>query len=158
MIICGTGHRPNKLGGYTPEVDHLLRETASLWLCKHMPELVISGGALGWDQALVEGAWTAGLVYDMYLPFDGFDCKWPDSSRRRLERYANLARQVKFVCDPGYAPWKMQKRNEAMVDACTDVLALWNGSDGGTGNCLRYARSKNKPIINLWDKYETIRG
>jgi len=60
------------------------------------------------------------------------------------------AARIVHVCEPGYAAWKMQRRNEAMVDACTHVLALWDGSSGGTENCVKYAEKKRKPIINLW--------
>jgi len=47
----------------------------------------------------------------------------------------------------------MQTRNIWMVDNCDLVLALWDGSDGGTGNCIKYANKIGKPIVNLWDKY-----
>jgi uncharacterized phage-like protein YoqJ len=49
----------------------------------------------------------------------------------------------------------MQIRNEWMVDNAHIVLALWDGSSGGTGNCIKYANRKsvNKPIINLWSSW-----
>lgn len=40
-----------------------------------------------------------------------------------------------------------------MVDDCDSLLALWDGSSGGTKNCLDYARKKGKPYINLWDRF-----
>ena len=33
---------------------------------------------------------------------------------------------------------------------CDLVLAFWDGSSGGTGNCVRYAGKVGKPIENLW--------
>jgi uncharacterized phage-like protein YoqJ len=39
----------------------------------------------------------------------------------------------------------MQVRNEWMVDHCNDLLAVWDGSDGGTGNCVRYAQRILEP-------------
>lgn len=44
-----------------------------------------------------------------------------------------------------------------MVDNSNAVLALWNGSEGGTGNCVRYAKEKNKKIFQLWDKYKSFK-
>lgn len=33
---------------------------------------------------------------------------------------------------------------------------LENIEKGGTFNCIKYAQSQGKEIINLWDKYVTI--
>ena len=41
----------------------------------------------------------------------------------------------------------MQKRNEYMVDKCDILLAVWDGSAGGTNNCVKYARKLDKEII-----------
>ena len=47
----------------------------------------------------------------------------------------------------------MQLRNEAMVNDCDLLLALWNGTSGGTANCIRYANSVKREIRNLWSDY-----
>lgn len=156
MIICGTGHRPDKLGGYTSTVAHECMLLALNWLIEH-PEVkkVISGGALGWDQALAKAARAHGVPYVMALPFPGFEDRWPVESKNVLYGLMHDAVEVVFVCDAGYAGWKMQKRNEWMVDNSDLVLALWNGTTGGTSNCVKYAEKKQKPIVNLWDKYDS---
>lgn len=153
MVICGTGHRPNKLGGYSDEVFGKLERTAYNWLHTYMPEMVISGGALGWDQALATAARSHGIPYVMALPLPGFEDRWPQSSKDQLYALMQGAAQVVYVCEAGYAGWKMQKRNEWMVDSSDRVLALWDGSTGGTGNCIAYANKVNKLIINLWEEY-----
>lgn len=160
-IICGTGHRPNKLRGYSIESFYDIELVAIDWLEELGGDrrdnlLLISGGALGWDQALacVANRWS--VMYKMYLPFPEFDSKWPKESRNFLSNLCNSAVEVKYICDAGYAPWKMQKRNEAMVNDSDSVIALWNGSPGGTGNCVKYAEKVNKPVRNLWKEYEEI--
>lgn len=154
MIIAGTGHRPDKLGGYGLDVRKRLVDVAHIYLCvsKEPATRVISGGALGWDQALAEAALDLNIPLTMALPFEGFETKWPRESQEFLHSLMNPA-DVVFVCEPGYAPWKMQERNKWMVDNCTHLLALWNGTDGGTANCVRYAEKVGKPIINLWENY-----
>ena len=152
MIIAGTGHRPDKLGGYGKDAHNNLVRVAFDYLTLAAPERVISGGALGWDQALADAAIMQDIPLTMALPFEGFECKWPRASQEFLHSLMNPA-DVVFVCDPGYAPWKMQERNKWMVDNCTHVLALWNDTDGGTANCVRYAEKVGKPIINVWDNY-----
>lgn len=154
MIIAGTGHRPDKLGGYGQEAADRLERLAYNWLHLHMPEKVISGGALGWDQALARASYHHGIPYVMALPFKDFDSKWPVKSRDNLTDLINYADEIVYVCDEGYAPWKMQERNKWMVDNCNILLALWNVTDGGTHNCIKYANSIGRQIINLWDKYD----
>lgn len=154
MIICGTGHRPDKLGGYSPEVFEELKSVAHMYLCVATAlKKVISGGALGWDQALAAAALDLHIPTVLALPFPGFEDRWPASSKAYLHSLMQRADEVVFVCDPGYAGWKMQKRNEWMVDRADTVLALWNGTPGGTANCIAYANKVKKPIINLWEVY-----
>lgn len=43
--------------------------------------------------------------------------------------------------------------NEWMVDRAGRIAALWDGSWGGTFNCLNYARRRGVPIDNLWDRW-----
>lgn len=155
MIIAGTGHRPNKLGGY----GYVVREKLTVLACAGIGDIrgdvtrIISGGALGWDQALADAALRLNLPLTLALPFEGFESKWPRESQEYLHSLMNPA-DVVYVCEPGYAPWKMQERNMWMVDNCDTILALWDGSDGGTANCVRYAESIGKPIINLWENYK----
>lgn len=155
MIVCGTGHRPNKLGGYGKEAFDNLVTLAHMYLCAGNPvDEVISGGALGWDQALATASIQLSIPTVLALPFPGFEDRWPKESRDYLYGLMTRAYIVKFVCEPGYAGWKMQERNKWMVDHSDLVLALWDGSTGGTGNCIQYAKKVGKPITNLWEIYE----
>lgn len=153
MIVCGTGHRPDKLGGYTDDVFEDLVWEATAWLdANRTTERVISGGALGWDQALAQAAIDLKIPLTLALPFPGFEDRWPTASKTKIYGMMEQA-HVQFVCEPGYAGWKMQERNKWMVDHSDLVLALWNGTPGGTCNCVKYAESKKKPIVNLWESY-----
>jgi uncharacterized phage-like protein YoqJ len=158
MIICGTGHRPDKLGGYGPQVADKLMFLARDWLIVYQPEHVISGGALGWDQALAWAAYATKTPFTMALPFPGFEDRWPEESKSKLHALMQLAEKVVFVNEGPYAGWKMQVRNEWMVNNSDQVLALWNGTEGGTANCVRYAKKVGKPIINLWDTWNNERN
>jgi uncharacterized phage-like protein YoqJ len=53
------------------------------------------------------------------------------------------------VSPGGYSPEKMQVRNMFMVDNANGILAMWDGTPGGTRNCLEYARSVGRPVLNL---------
>ena len=155
MIIAGTGHRPNKLGGYSDVAFDALCEIIHAWLDENpRVEKIISGMALGWDMALADTAVVRGIPLVAAAPFVGQERMWPDKSKRIYQELLSGASEVVVVSEGEYAPWKMQVRNKWMVDNCDTVLAIWNGTDGGTANCVRYAQAANKPIVNLWDKYE----
>ena len=44
----------------------------------------------------------------------------------------------------------MQIRNQWMVDNCELLIAVFDGTSGGTANCVNYAKSirKNTVVIN----------
>lgn len=152
MILAGTGHRPNKLGGYSKEALEKLVNIAIEALQEIKPNKVISGMALGWDQALAIAAYKLDIPFCAAVPFTNQETNWPKESQEAYTRILLKADLVEVICDGGYAPWKMQKRNEFMVDNADVILAMYDGTSGGTANCINYAKSKNKKIINVFDK------
>jgi uncharacterized phage-like protein YoqJ len=153
MIFAATGHRPQKLGGFSPHVTKKLINLATTFLYEHRPGVIISGMALGWDLAWAEAGILLKIPVMAAVPFEGQESKWPQESQERYHHVLSKCSEVRYVCDNGFASWKMQKRNEFMVDRCDRLIALWDGSTGGTGNCIKYATSVVKPIINLWEKF-----
>lgn len=154
MICAATGHRPDKLGGYGDGVLERLTLTATKWLQfigDRAPEKIISGMAQGWDTAVALSAIRLGIPLVCAIPFEGFQSRWPTQAQGRFKTILDSASQVHVVCEGKYAPWKMQKRNEWMVDNSDEILALWDGvSEGGTKNCIDYAIKQDKPIVNLF--------
>lgn len=155
MILVGTGHRPNKLGGYSGAAHLKLVSLAKDYLSRERDNVteVISGMALGWDQALAEACCELGVPWTAAVPCLNQEKMWPPESKEKYNRLLWGARRVVNVTNREYAWDCMQLRNEWMVKNCDAVLALWDGSPGGTGNCLRYAREQGKEIINLWPDY-----
>jgi uncharacterized phage-like protein YoqJ len=151
MIVAFTGHRPDKLGGYTlpnpiyikvcREIDKALEELK--------PEKVISGMALGIDQWAAAIAYKKGIPFLAAIPFEGQEGKWPAESQRTFRLLRRLASEEIIVCPGGYAASKMQVRNQWMVDQCDRLIAVWDGSTGGTGNCVEYAKSINREIYHI---------
>lgn len=56
-----------------------------------------------------------------------------------------ITREMKYF--QNYKPYLMQVRNEYMVNLADKVIAVWDGTSGGTGNCVAYAKKKEKEII-----------
>lgn len=158
MIVAATGHRPDKLGGYTPTAHVRLMTVAADYLSglAERPECVISGMALGWDQAFASAAVVLQIPFIAAVPFESQASKWPAESRNRYNALLAKAKAWTVICEGGYANRKFQIRNEWMVNHCDRVCALWDGTDGGTANCVRYAESVGKPVDNLhaeWKHY-----
>lgn len=55
--------------------------------------------------------------------------------------------------DAGYL---LNERNRFMVDMSDGVIAVWDGTTGGTGNCVAYARKMGKPICRIDPKTQKI--
>lgn len=171
--VAFTGHRPNKIGGYNPAdpkrvaVRAAIKSALQRAIAKFvdMEVVVISGGALGVDTDAASVAHELGLRFMVAAPCRGQDSKWPSESKKR---YANMCKAasdelaqtlatsgetvqggVVFVHDGSYNGTCMQDRNEWMVDHCDALVAIWDGSGGGTGNCVNYAVKVKKAIVRI---------
>lgn len=157
MIYAGTGHRSDKLGGYGFGPERKLEDFAIKILKELQPSKIISGMALGWDQALAKACTVLGIPFIAAIPFKNQSCRWPQPAQNRYTSLLKFASEVIDTDDhdPDRSiAGKMQIRNMWMVDHCDKVLALYNGTRGGTQNCLSYATQRRKPIINVWDEWE----
>lgn len=155
MIYAATGHRPPKLGGYSDAIDDKLRALARDYLSTaERPNFAISGMALGWDMAWAEAAIELRIPLIAAIPCRGQASKWPAKSQIRYNLIKDAAYEC-FILSETYTPACMQARNEWMVDRCHRIAALWDGSPGGTANCLKYAAKLERPVDNLWGKWKT---
>ncbi len=154
MTLSVTGHRPDKLGGYGDEIFYKLALFARDQLVRLKPVLVITGMALGWDTAVALACADLELPFVAAIPFPGQDSRWPADSRRRYGYLLDRAARTHIVCAHGEPiAASMQKRNEWMVDNSDKLLALYNGSYGGTRNCLKYAEKLHKEVIYVWEEW-----
>jgi len=164
------GYEPNPL---RTKVKYAMMETMQhLQVQYHHHELVVmSGGALGVDQWAMQMAQHMGLKHVVAAPFFDQAKVWPAESKKLYKDLCDAAdpeisrlivellvpryRSAAFdphtnriiVCDGEYAGWKMQKRNEFMVDSALELVAVWDGTTGGTRNCVRYAEKTLLPAI-----------
>jgi uncharacterized phage-like protein YoqJ len=149
LIVAFTGHRPDKLGGYklpNPTYLHVCQQIDKT-LKELKPEKVISGMALGVDQWAAHIAYKLGIPFLAAVPFEGQEKAWPKQSQFTYHLLMKMASEKVIVNPGGYSADKMRARNEWMVRHCDKLIAIWDGTPGGTGNCVRYAQSVNKEII-----------
>ena len=169
MRVSITGHRPQKLvdpktgnpdWDGTSDYVKLIRATVAAHVRKLNPEEFITGMALGVDQ------WTACDAFRLGVPqiFAAIPClhheaRWPESSRIKYHKILALPRVIThFVSEQRYTNGCMQERNEFMVDRADVVIAVWNGTRGGTANCVEYAKSQGKRVIQVDPNLVTLRS
>jgi len=155
MILAVTGHRPDKLLGYGKAARDALEAFAITELQRLKPSQVITGMALGWDTAIAEAAAKLSIPFIAAVPFVGQERTWPAEAKAQYRGLLREAKEVHVVCPGGYSASKMQMRNEWMVGRCAKLLALWNGSPGGTSNCIAYAESLRCSVENCWDRFQS---
>jgi uncharacterized phage-like protein YoqJ len=162
MKIAGTGHRPAKLGGYGEEVFTKLVLLARRALEKYQPTEIISGMALGWDQALAQAALDLKIPYTAAVPFKDQAKRWPQTAQMKYQQLLQNSKAIIYVRS-NWSPEAFALRNEWMVNQLTDrkdrLLALWDGQPGGgTSQCIEYALAQKKQIINLWQVWESLQS
>lgn len=110
--------------------------------------------AHGWDQAVAEAAIDLDIPFTAAVPFVGQERRWPAGSQRRYRQLLAAAVSVEIV-SPYPGTRAMDLRNKWMVDRADRLVALWDGSWGGTFNCIQYAIRVHVPFDNLWNQWKT---
>lgn len=164
MRIAATGHRPQRL-----QSDWSQYHTTTLPRLTHLalsaferltPSLVISGMALGWDTAIALAALKLKIPLVAEVPCRNHTSAWKDV--RAIATWNHIIKNATtvYIPDVDYSPQCMQARNIRMVDSCDLLLALWDGSSGGTANCIAYAKTKKKEVLvlNLWSSWQKYKG
>jgi uncharacterized phage-like protein YoqJ len=142
--VAATGHR--RLGNppYDPtnptatRIKELFCGELNRFGSESTDEVIgISGMALGADQLFAESCIECGIRWIAYVPCLRQYSRWPVAAINRYRELADAATQVWLPSGHRtYHDGCMQRRNEAMVRDCRQVLAVWDGSSGGTANCV----------------------
>ena len=156
---CFTGHRPDKLPWGNREDDprcfaikrSLAREAEGLYRrgFRHF----ISGMAMGCDLYFAEAALSlrercAGVTLEGAVPCATQPDRWPNEQR---QRWQTILSQCDFetLIQQHYDRWCMQPRDRYMVERSAAILAVFNGTSGGTQYTLNQAMNQGLSIFLL---------
>lgn len=161
MKIAITGHRPHKLGN-----DYDLTSPLIQWIRKQITSIInsynkgeftqtytsnltfITGMALGIDTLFAKIAIENNIPFIAAIPCKGHSNMWIEKSKKvYFDILQNPLCTTYFVSSDEYNSSCMQNRNIWMVNNCDLLIAVWDGTSGGTANCVKYAKSVNKEII-----------
>jgi uncharacterized phage-like protein YoqJ len=151
VILAVTGHRPDKLGGWkipNPTFEEIYKRLDKK-LMELRPTKVITGMALGVDQWVAAICAENDIPFIAAVPFPGQEQVWPPTSQDIYHQLLSRAEEIHVVSPPPYEPKKMMIRNAWMVTRCDALLAVWNGTQGGTARCIEVAQNRGKKVIFL---------
>lgn len=161
--IAITGHRPSgfefnsKLPGTTyknvftsawsKNFIEKMTEYILLKAAKQGKVRCITGMALGVDQLFAKAAMQAkakgaDVIIHAAIPCYYQESKWSLEAKEAYKEILQACDERYIVHRGSYNSSCMQKRNMYMVDMCDELIAIWDGSAGGTGNCVKYAKDK----------------
>jgi hypothetical protein len=152
-VLSVTGHRPPRLGGYGQHVTQRLDSLALRTVAAMRPDRLVTGMALGWDQACARAALALDIPYEAIVPgtIGGYEQLWPPAARAEFNRLLALAGRVEIRAYMGGA--EIKDRNERVVELGTWLLSLWDGTPSGTGNTVEMATRRGLPVWNVWKEW-----
>lgn len=160
MICAFTGHRPGKLPWGDREADprclalKVQIAQAVARARKKGTDIYACGLARGCDFYFFETVLTLRktdplLRLEAWLPCPEQADRWPEADR---VRYTSCLRQCDavHVLEPTYSPGCMLRRNRAMLDRADLLISVYDGTGGGTGAAVAYAKRRGIPVDALW--------
>ena len=159
VSCCFTGHRPEKLPWQYNEADprcvsvkrrimdaveSAYREGFCHFLC---------GMALGCDQYFCECVLALREVHpdvtlEAVIPCPTQADAWPPKQRERYRRLV-AACDAETMVSTHYTPYCMLRRDRYMVDHASLVIAVFDGTPGGTRYTMEYAMGKGIAVVDL---------
>jgi len=152
MRIVVTGHRPNKLPG---KYNWASKSNGKIiqWMANQLqsvgpsPVTGCTGMALGVDQMFAYVCYKQGIEFVAFIPCQGQERPWPSDSQSLYKSLLLHAEEKHLVHEGPYYNGCMQARNLAMRDWALKeknsiLLAVWDGSTGGTANMVKACKRK----------------
>lgn len=157
-IAAFTDLRPHKLPkGFTVngvgfmKLEGIIKEQIIKLIEDENVRHFISGMAMGIDMLCAERILNLKEQYpdiklECALPCEDQPLTWPQAQWERYFKILDSCDQ-KTLISKEYTDTCMMDRNKYMVDKTDFLIAVWNGTNGGTANTVFYARQNGKPII-----------
>ncbi len=160
MTCAFTGHRPHKLPWHTDETDPrclavkemIARKLREAWElgCREFLCGMARGCDLFFAEAVLElREQNPDLRLVAVLPCPGQADGWPEQERQRYRLLCSRCDAVEFLEDR-YSHGCMLRRNRVMVERAQVLISVYDGSTGGTGNTVAYARKRGLQMLPVW--------
>ncbi|MBQ6539654.1 MAG: DUF1273 family protein [Oscillospiraceae bacterium] len=154
-----TGHRPIKLPWKNDESDERcvelkkklydIAEAVYLSGVRHFLCGMAQGSDLYFCETIIElRNRYPDVTLEAVIPCETQAAKWREQDR---ERYFRLVAQcdTETMLQREYTPDCMSKRNKYLVDHASVIIAVYDGTFGGTMQTIMYARQQDLEIIQI---------
>lgn len=144
MYVAVTGHRPEKISDWD-YVEKRLLDAFDITGVTYLYE----GQAAGVDLLAAKVAYKHGIGYAACKPWKGHTGR-----KDWIHRYELALKYADTVIDVNDAEsycgaWLYHNRNEYMIDNAHYVIAVHDGSTGGTYNAVNYAENTGKRVWRI---------
>ena len=155
---CFTGHRPQSLPWGFNENDIRCKKMKKI-LKREIIKTInmgyttfITGMALGFDIVCAEIVLELKKRYPLIRLIGAIPCKtqdklWQYKDRQRYKNVLAKLDEVRCIYDDYVGSICIIERNQYMINNSSMIIALYNGTSGGTKMTLEYAEKKNLKII-----------
>ena len=156
---CFTGHRPGKLPwGYDegdPRCAALKQRIADAAEAAYQEGFrhFLCGMALGCDLYFCECVLRLrqdhpDVTVEAVIPCPTQAARWPAAQRERWRRLV-AACDYETLVSQSYTPDCMQRRNRYLVDHASLLIAMYDGTPGGTRYTVEYALRRGVEIVDV---------
>ena len=148
--VCSfTGHRPEKMKMTEAQVKQVLRQAIEAAVADGF-DTFVSGMAPGVDM------WAAEIVLELKgkghpltlfaaVPYERFGQSKLHGMTERYQAVIEGCDRVEYISQY-YHKGVFRLRDEYLVDHCQMLIAVFNGSEGGTKYTMDYAYKKGVPV------------
>ena len=155
MVCAFTGHRPQRLpwGGreedprcaaLKQQLDQAINAARELGC-----ETFLCGMARGCDTYFAEAVLAENLPLEAVIPCPEQADRWSDADRLRYQKLLLRCSAI-HVVEEAYSEGCMLRRNRDMIDRADVLISVYDGSGGGTGSTVEYAKKRGLTIIPVW--------
>lgn len=159
ISCCFTGHRPGKLPWRYNEADRrclaLKRRVADAAEAAYQEGYrhFLCGMALGCDLYFCEAALSLrerfpDVTVEAAIPCPSQADAWAPEQRARYRRLVEAC-DFETLVSARYTATCMQRRDRYMVDHASLLIAVFDGTPGGTRYTMQYAMSRGLSIVDL---------
>ena len=160
MVCAFTGHRPEKLPWGSRETDprccalkvQIAHAVRSVW--EEGATVFACGLSRGCDFYFAESVLRlqgqgSAVSLEGWVPCPEQADRWPEADRIRYRALLDRCSRIHMV-EPAYGPVFMLRRNRAMIQKADRLISVYDGTGGGTGATVAYAKRLGLPVWAIW--------
>lgn len=121
------------------------------YLDEQVPDMAITGLALGADQVFAEVCFESGIPVHAYVPFAAQAERWSNAQRAHYYELLDRCESVTTLCN-SFSNAAYHIRNYAMVKAANRAVIVHDNVGRGTTSAIHLLKKKHVPTTIIQNK------